>query len=323
MAVPNEHLRESPMMSQKPFRWRRLVFVALFFLAAYLVWRYEFPRNRDSNATAPSTAAQPGSRSQNLKKAAPLVATARPELGEQTAKPLSPSQRFAVATNYKALYDELSQEINNDGESRYFMGKALAACNLFTGFTLEQHERTIPPGSPNYAVKLAAFREMGALCSGFYGFKGPNPIQLWKQAAATGYAPAVAATLSGLDRPKAEAAAAAILERGDPEALERLLVYLEPKVRDLSLEVEGQRPSPEVAIHAWRLYACSRGADCNPFLFERCWGAGECGSPNFQVYLRDQRPDINSLTRALEVEIARAVAARDWRALGIVTTGPR
>lgn len=232
--------------------------------------------------------------------------------------PLITSQRFALATNYKVLYDELSQQQDQTGESRYFMGKAVHACYLFTSFTLDQHLTTMPPGSPNYATKMDAFKEMAEQCKGFYGFKGPGAMQLWREAAGKGYEPAVAATLHELDRSKAEAATAAILERGDPIALERLLIHLQAKAPSLAVEVDGQRASPQVASEAWRLYACSRGADCSAFLFERCWAAAECGAPNFQTYLGTYKPQIASAVGRFEAEIARAVAARDWRALGIV-----
>ncbi len=236
------------------------------------------------------------------------------------AAPLTPAQRFATATNYKKLYDELAALPDESGEARYFMGKALVACNLFTGYTLEDHQRVIPRTQSN---KLEAFREMSQLCDGFYGFKGPGPMELWKQAAAKGYPGAMAATLSQLPRSEAETAAARLLEGGDPEALERLLLYLKTRTRSSMLEVDGERATPDVAANAWRLYACSRGADCGSFLFEQCWAANECGAPNFQVYLREYKPQTYSLVRRFEVEIARAVEARDWRALGVVTNEAR
>jgi hypothetical protein len=233
---------------------------------------------------------------------------------------LSPAQQYASATNYKKLYDSLLAQPDKTGEARYYMAKALAACNLFTGFKLEDHERAIPRSQPH---KLIAFREMSKQCEGFYGFKGASPIQLWREAAAKGYPAGIAATLYELDPPKAEAAAAKLLETGDPEALDRLLIYLQPRARSFAVEVDGQRASPEVATNAWRLYACSRGTDCGPFLFEQCWSAGECGAPNFPAYLRDYKPQIYPLVRRFEEEIARAVAARDWRALGVVTNDSR
>lgn len=164
---------------------------------------------------------------------------------------------------------------------------------------------------------------MSRLCDGFYGFKGPSIAELWKQAAAKGYPGAVAATLYQLPRSEAEVTAAQLLEGGDPEALERLLIYLQPRAKFSMLEVDGQRATPEVMGNAWRLYACSRGADCEAFLFERCWAANECGAPNFQSYLRDYKPQTYSLVRRFETEIARAVESRDWRTLGVITSESR
>lgn len=235
-----------------------------------------------------------------------------------TGRPLTPAQRFAIAPNYKKLYDELALLPDETGEARYFMGKAVAACNLATGYKLEDYERAISPTQPN---KLAAFRELSQQCDGFYGFKGPGAEELWKQAAAKGYPGAVAATLYLLPPSEAEATAAKLLEGGNPEALERLLTYLQPRTKFSTLEVDGQRATPEVTTNAWRLYACSRGADCASFLFEQCWAANECGAPNFPIYLRDYKPQTSSLVSRFEAEIARAVESRDWRALGIVTSG--
>jgi hypothetical protein len=233
---------------------------------------------------------------------------------------LTPAQRFAIAPNYKKLYDELSELPDETGEARYFMGKAVAACNLFIGFKLEAHERVI--GSTQY-IKREAFRELSQQCEGFYGFKGPSASGLWKQAAAKGYPGAVAATLTSLPRSEAEVTAARLLEGGNPQALESLLSYLEPRSKFSTLEVDGQRAPPDVLAEAWRLYACDRGADCGPFLFERCWAASECGAADFQSYLRDFKPQSYSLVRRFESEIARAVESRDWRTLGVVTSETR
>jgi hypothetical protein len=271
--------------------------------------------------TATSTPSEPRSfapTSSANRKSAASNSSVNASGGDATS--LTPAQRFATATNYKKLYDDLAVLPDETGEARYFMGKAIAACNLFTGYKLEDHERVIPRTLP---TKLEAFREMGRQCDGFYGFKGLGAADLWKQAAAKGYPGAIAASLSQLPSSQAETTAARLLESGDPEALEGLLSYLQPRTRFSTLEVDGQRMTPDVAANAWRLYACSRGADCGPVLFERCWAASECGAPTFETYLRDYKPQTYSLVRKFEMEIARAVQSRDWRTLGVVTSESR
>lgn len=312
------------LMASRP-KLLAALFVFLL-LCGYALWhlREQEPTvSRQENVVASTDATQPASALTGSNTAEPRGSKSEETADDKAAKALTPLQRFALSTNYKDLYDELSRQPDLTGESGYVMGKAVAACNFFFGLTLDQLEKnSIFPGTPNYAARLAALREMGAHCKDFYGFKGPTPMQLWKEAATKGYVPALAASLSEFDRAKAEAAAAEILEGGNPEALERLVIWLQMRAQHMSLEVDGQRASPEVVEQAWRLYACSRGADCYSYLFDQCWQAGHC-SHNFQVYLRDFRSQIQPSVIRLEAQIARAVTARDWRALGIVTTGSR
>lgn len=142
-----------------------------------------------------------------------------------------------------------------------------------------------------------------------------------QQAAAKGYPGAAAALVRESDGAKGEAVVARLLQEGDPEALYMLQYYLQMRARSWMLEVDGQAPRADVAADAWRLYACSRGADCGPFLFEQCWAKDQCGAINFQDYLRTYKPESYASIVTLEESIARAVRARDWRALGIVKNG--
>jgi len=232
--------------------------------------------------------------------------------------PMTPAQRFAKATNYKQLYDELSALPDETGEARYFMGRALVACNMFTGYRLEYHEKGI---APDQTTKLEAFREMSRLCDGFYGLKGPTARALWQEAAAKGYPGAVARTLDQLPKSEAETTAAQLVESGDAEALGGVLDFLQTRARFSTLELDGFRPPPQVTFEAWRLYVCSHGADCSPYLFQQCWSTNQCGAPTFASYLRDYQQQLYSPVVRLEAEIARAVQNHDWRSLGLVTSG--
>jgi hypothetical protein len=295
---------------------RAVIVLAIVAVALLAIWMFVPKSVTDSIADA-FRYAPLESRLAALTSSGSQPSTAANSLAKATAT-LTPRQRFAAAANYKELYDELSALPDETGEARYFMGRALVACNLFTGYRLEDHEKAIAPTQTN---KLEAFREMSRLCEGFYGFKGPGPRALWQEAAAKGYPGAVARLLDQFPISEAETVAARLVESGDPEALGSVLDFLQTRARFSTLEVDGLRATPQVTSEAWRLYVCSRGADCGPFLFEQCWAANQCGAPTIQCYLRDYKPQLYSSVVRLEAEIARAIQNRDWRSLGLGTSG--
>lgn len=314
---------------------RALVLACVFVVVSVLVyWGHFQERSSESPAattssTAKAKANENAAPSQPPRRVAePLQAPAQrpPELREIP----SLAAQFVAARNLRQFYDQLAEMPDQTGQAKYFMAKALIACNLFIDNTPEQLEsgyrKLTPLPSSNFDQRMEALRELGQRCSGFYRFQGARLHDLLMQSAAAGYPAAIAYTLGALDAsgkaPEAAATAIRLLETPDAEVLERLLPYFQLRKTSWIVGDPAESPRAEILADAWRLNACSRGADCgpsSPYLHGVCWSHGTCGASGLDAYFQNFKYSPNDYQQVLRASriISDAISQRQWAVIGL------
>lgn len=316
---------------------RRAVLLASVFVIATLAVYWAKVHDRPSASPAASTKSADAAKVEANENRGPtqLATRVTPELPRAGQRPSQSREvpslgaQFVAAKNLRQFYDQLAEMPDQTGQAKYFMAKALIACNLFTDNTPEQLEssyRKLSLPSPKLEQRMEALREMAQRCSGFYRFQGPRLHDLLMQSASAGQPAAIAYTLSTLDAsgkaPEAAATAIRLLENPDAEVLERLLPYFQLRKTPWIVGDPTESPRAEILADAWRLNACSRGADCgpsSPYLLGVCWSHGTCGAPSLDAYYQNFKYSPNDYLQVVQASrvISDAISQRQWAVIGL------
>ena len=257
----------------------------------------------------------------------PTPSFARIEPARINQPPLPIADEFSRTSDLKAFYDKYSGDFR--AEATYFRARAYAICIDYVNSTAQEVEKRFAalgsPDHPEFRKRLEALRVFSSQCAGFYKSGNPDLTRMFAEAAAQGYPPAVAMTLmdmkaKGLD---ADSKAAELLQSNDPEVLDRVMPYLFMRSK-LTLGDPNETPRPAIVADAWRLFACSIGADCTStsrFLLERCWSDAICGASSVEGLFQGFKyspSDYQELLKARAL-IESSIRQRNWRAIGLAT----
>jgi len=300
-----------------------------------LAWWFALSRNLASTETAsPPAAAAAGT---PAKSATPPSVAA--EGGPPRAIPFTPVRpnplrdRVRDATDLRALYERMKDEVDRTGEVSYRLAEAIFECSAFVDVPYETLSKRLALAqkavdNPRREEVLSFMYER---CKGFSG--DPAAMQeiiqaLHKRADAAGYPAEIARGLryeAGKRDPEGADKTAITLLSGnpDPDVVHELAQYL--NLRNVRVPAYRNTEAATRQI-AWGLLECDYGADCGPrsrSVTMTCIALGACDLQRVEdaILVQGSQAVINKAA-AMRNELARQIAARDWNAVGFAPRFP-
>jgi hypothetical protein len=245
------------------------------------------------------------------------------------------ASEFHGSRNLKAFYDKYAgPAYANDGTAAYYRAMALKDCMSWHKLDPDKFASMFMPNyrnnpAPEVQLRVKAIFNYAERCSGFAEAADTQLIHAaMNRALALNEPGAIAKQLSTIyhagQHAEAESLGRQLLQDPNPDIVDGILVYLGGRA-------EGWTPSNfgdlsiDLRRDAWRLAACSWGADCGPThhdLRAACLAQAVCNSPSYVEYLQQHQYSPENFQRLQQLAnfITNSVASRNWEALGLTTT---
>jgi hypothetical protein len=305
--------------------------VAALFVAA--VWWFALSRGLPAedladtarpSAPAASTSAAP-------RPAAAAVAQRGAPLSPPRPSPLR--DRIRDATDLRALYESMKNELDPTGELSYRLAEAIFECSAFVDVSYPNLSKrlALSPKALDNPRREEVLTFMFERCKGFSG--DPEAMaqmmrSLHERAEAAGYPAETARTLrydAGRRDPEgADKTAIALLSaNNDPDVVHELAQYV--TLRNQRVPAYRGVDAATRSI-AWGLLECDYGADCGPrsrSVTMTCVALGACNVQRVEeaILVQGSQAVFNNAV-AMRKALAGQIAAHDWNAVGFAPRFP-
>ena len=249
------------------------------------------------------------------------------------ARPSPLRDKIRDATDLRALYESMKNEMDPTGEISYRLAEAIFECSAFVDVPYPSLSKrlALSPKALDNPRREEVLTFMFERCKGFSG--DPEAMaqimrSLHERAEAAAYPAEIARTLrfdAGRRDPEgADKTAIALLSANkDPDVVHELAQYVTLRNQRVAAYRGVDAATRSIA---WGLLECEYGADCGPrsrSVTMTCVALGACDVERVEgaILVQGSQAVFNNAV-AMRKELASQIAAHDWNAVGFAPRFP-